>query len=304
MRRSLGGSTVERSLALAGYDPSSVDGALVETSMPTRRGHSVLLTQNLWNFLPLPQFRSLAAAYPVSMRGRMYARRALAQRNVSNAERVVVLTGTMARHVAPLVRSELVVSPVSVPCDVLEARQRSGAGAREATAVVPGTVTWFKEPEQALRVVRSIRLTGQRIDSVLFAGADDGSGAWQAVQKQAGAWGISVRRSILQRRELIATLNAARAVVMPSRLESLGLSVGESLWVRANLTASPIDAHVESAGRVGGHLTWLGAARPVTCGPRRTARELWSQWEDLGQVLGLRRPTSKETGAWRRDDDL
>lgn len=294
-RRSFGGTVVEASLAALGYDLESSSVALVETTRPRLRRHETVLVQNAWNFLDRRDFRRLAAPYPASMRRRMLARRQLSTAVVTRASRVVCLTEAMADLVGKRHDCEIVVSPVTLPLDFIQATQKAtvdGSVYSDDLVLIPGSITWYKRPSAAVDWIlanlgRSTEL------HLLFAGRDDGSGAAREVSTSAARAGLRAEIRSLERHEMVVAMQRARVVVLPSELESLGLSLGEALAMSRRVVASPIAPHREVASRIGVEPEWIGATKAQReCGPPATitAGEIVEQWNSLGNVLGLEKP--------------
>jgi glycosyltransferase involved in cell wall biosynthesis len=198
---------------------------------------------------------------------------------------VVCLTEAMADLVRRAVRREVEVAPVWLPYDFTQLAATGGTAYHDA-ALVPGTVTWFKNPAAALGVVRDLGL-----DRVVYAGRDDGSGCWPDLLERAEALGIAATRTTLSRQEMYDALVAATAVVLPSRLESLGFSLGEALTLSPRVVASPIPSHREVVSRVGRTPAWLTAGPiPAATGGAPAALDpdaVSASWTRVGEALGL-----------------
>lgn len=284
---SFGGQVVEGSLREVGVRSFGEGLALVESSIRVRRFQTVLV-QNAWNAIPQPEFRTRIREYPPSLRRRAQLRRAVSRRNIRRADKVVTLTYAMEQLVRDGVGVAAEVAPVSVPLqDWPDAPGPAATGRR--LCVVPGTVTWFKRPGLALDWVAG---SGDRIDTILFCGRDDGSGAWDDVKVRAAELGLRVDRRVLNRGELYGVMASAELVVLPSGLESLGFGLAEALLVARRVVASPIPAHLEVAERVGGPIEWLEAegsgARPMSPrGAVMTKEEAVREWVSAADALGL-----------------
>ena len=295
-RRSLGGHVVEDGLSRAGYDVRSGRGlALVETTQPRLEPFETVLAQNAWNVIPAGEFRRRLAEYPPRMRGRMLARRTTAQLNLRRAKRVISLTEAMGTLCARLSR-RVEVSPVTVPIDFLDETGEQLPKVKPGTLLVPGTVTWYKNPQAGLDLFeRHAAEAGWT--QVLFAGGDDGSGCWQAVETVARSRGIAAERRRLSRDEMRGACMTADAVVVPSKMESLSFSIAEALLLSSRVFASRIDAHVEIATRLRRAPVWLdGEAEQAA--PGASAGDVsagdWShEWDLLGTALGLSRAGSQ-----------
>lgn len=301
VRRSLGGRVVEDSLARVGFrlDPRV---QIVETARPQLRGGATVLVQNAWNFLDEEEFAELSRPYPRAMQRRMVQRRALAALNVRRAARVVALTAAMADLVTARTGRTVTLAPVAYPLDVLDDADADDAtGLPDAPFVLlPGTITWYKDPLTGLALVAA---RADLPDRVLLAGPDDGSGCWADVRRVAAALGLEVSATALGRPAMLTALRRARAVVVPSRLESLGFSVSEALALApGEVVASPLAAHRELAAGLGRTPTWIGEPAPTAPVPGTPvtpdAERLHDSWVALGTSLGLPRtttPTSTST---------
>ena len=192
------------------------------------------------------------------------------------------------------------VSPVSAPLDVVRSEVAGSDPSVRGWAVVPGSITWYKRPELALRwIAENQEKAG--VSQILFAGLDDGSGCWQHVRHLAGRLGISVERRNLARRQLYAALRGCTVAILPSRLETLGFGLGEALHVSPAVAASPIPSHLEIARRVGREPYWLGgptggSSWPSEPGePRLSTTSVRDDWVALGGALGLRPTRDRST---------
>jgi glycosyltransferase involved in cell wall biosynthesis len=285
-RRSIGGGMVEQSLAAAGFELAHPSVALVETRRPRRRPYDVVLAQSSWNVMPRRDFLRMSRPYPPSMRGRMWARRAVAWANLRRARRVLSLTEANADAVRRAIGREVEVAPVWVPWDVLELRPGTPPQS-SSRGLVPGTLSWFKNPAEALDVARRRGIT-----ELLFAGRDDGSGCWPDVIRRAAATGVTVSRRILPRQEMCDELASAAVVVLPSRAETLGFSLCEAMSLSPRVVASPLPSHREVAARLGAEPLWLpddGRSWPRRGGVALDADAVRRSWDALGKALGLER---------------
>lgn len=292
-RLSFGGQVVESGLRAMGARPeAAADVALVETATPRHRAFRAVLAQNAWNVVDAAEFDDLIGRLPPPHRRRVRMRRALAQVNVRRAGHVVCLSETMARWTRRI-SPRVVVAPVTVPVDLTTSIGTAapvvpaGAGAPSgAEALVPGTLTWHKNPVAAVRPLadRGVR----RID---FLGSDDGSGAWAAVRRACAERAVDGVRSSVDRDGMIAAVSGCGVVVVPSRLESLSLSLAEALVLAPDVIASRIPAHEELAERLGRQPAWLEADGTVTgrCGPRPELdpQRVRGQWREVAVALGL-----------------
>jgi hypothetical protein len=221
----------------------------------------------------------------------MVQRRALARFNARRTPRVVALTESMAELTGESIGRSVEVSEVLYPLSLLEPDQDPSALPDEPFVVVPGTVTWYKDPLVALAV------TGARPDlprRMVFAGPDDGSGCWAEVQRVAPALGLRVTGGPVTGPAMRAALGRAEAVILGSRLESLGFSLTEALALApGQVIASPLAAHRALAERVGREPEWLGQDAPPATGGGAPSPpvtdDVVTSWISLGECLGLSR---------------
>jgi glycosyltransferase involved in cell wall biosynthesis len=287
-RRSLGGRVVEDSLAEAGFAfrPSV---QLVETARPGRRGAEAVLVQNAWNFVPAAEFRDLSRPYPARMRRRMEQRRLLARLNTRRADRIVALTVPMAELTGRSVDRPVEVSEVLYPLSLLGPEDDAAGLPEEPFVVVPGTLTWYKDPVVALTLVAARADLPRR---VVFAGPDDGSGCWAEVQRVASTLGLRVTGGAVPAPVMRTALRRAAAVIVSSRLESLGFSLTEALALApGRVIASPLASHRALAERVGRMPEWLGQETAGATGDGAPTPPdpdaLRTSWRRLGECLGL-----------------
>ena len=288
-RVSFGGMVVEDSLSALGFRVSDDRVALVETASPRLRYDAVLL-QSAWNVLSPPLFREYMRPYPSAMKRRARLRRLVARTNLRRAGRVVCLTETVANMLADSLGIRAEVAPVTVPlhdwlepapCDAQEEQS-------DRFALVPGTVTWYKQPELALSWL-SDNDEPSTLDRVVFLGRDDGSGSWLEVRRQGERRGIAVEQFTVPHSQVYDLYRRARVTVLPSRLESLGFGLSEALLHSPRVWASPIPPHREVAGRTGREPTWIGEA-PIGRARRQgliTRAVAESEWVSVGEALGL-----------------
>lgn len=287
-RRSLGGAVVENSLRGVGFEFTAGRCALVETRRPARRAFTAVLAQNAWNVISRADFDRLATPYPPRMVARMRLRRMVAHVNLRRAERVVCLSEAMAELVqeAGVRADRVVVAPAYLALDMTRPSVRVSVAEREQSLLVPGTVTWYKAPAEALTIARE-----RGLERVRFAGPDDGSGCWSDIEGRARRLGLRASRETLSRDAMRDALASAALVVLPSQLESLGFSVGEALCHASEVVASPLPAHREAAAWMGVAPTWLshvGERRVVAATPPSEAA-VRASWTHVGEALGLPR---------------
>lgn len=287
-RRSLGGTVVEDSLRGVGFVLPDARCALVETQRPGSKPFAAVLAQNAWNVLPRADFARLAAPYPSRMVARMRLRRVVSAVNLRRARHVVCLSEAMGELVraAGVPDERVVVAPAYLALDMAEPATAGSEPAGEPFVLVPGTMTWYKDPQRALTTAAELGLARVR-----FAGPDDGSGCWEDVQRVATEKGLRVSLETLGRDEMRRALRDAALVVLPSRLESLGFSLGEALHHADRVVASALPAHVEAASWLGASPAWLpdhDVVAAASAAPHR-APDVRTHWVGVGEALGLRR---------------
>ena len=288
---SFGGQLVQDSLADVGYALQS-NVQMVETARPRSRAADVVLIQNAWNFIPEQEFQELARPYPRGMRRRMLQRRLLARLNTRRAGRVVALTSSMAELAGRYIARPVEVSEVMFPLSLLDEADDDVDLPAERFVLVPGTITWYKDPVVAAAVVASRPELPQRL---VFAGTDDGSGCWEEVSRVASTLGQRVTGGPVSPATMRASLRRAAAVVLPSRLESLGFSLSEALALApGEVMASGLPSHRDLAERVGRTPAWLGGEPSnllvADQGPQPPdPDDVRASWLRLGRCLGLSR---------------
>ena len=241
-RRSAGGSVVERCLRDAGFETATPGVALVETSRPGRRADSTVLAQSAWNVIPRVEFLRLGRRYPARMQARMAARRAVSIVNLRRAARVVCLTEAMADMVITHTDAEVVVARPLAPLDLYDGPK--GAAPDRDVVLVPGTVTWCKDPGAALPLARAVAQESGRPTRLQPAGRDDGSGCPADVRRRAGAAGLEVVQGPLDRTEMLGAVARSRLVV-PSRLDSLSLCLIKAHVLAPDVAARRTPVHEE-----------------------------------------------------------
>lgn len=296
-RLSLGGEVVELGLTRSGFSlPAASDVALVETERPRRGAFSVVLVQNAWNVVDVRTFVGLLRQYPPGKWPRVTLRRLMAWVNLRRAHRVVVLSSAMAALTRRLVPSTE-VCPVTVPLDFLDGATPPQDPTWEGVALVPGTITWHKNTAQAAAVVSALRDRGCPVTKIVLAGKDDGSGMLARTMEAAARAGVPCEQRVLSREEMRQATASAEVVVLPSRLESLSLSMAEALLLGRFVVASRIPAHVEMAGRLDREPVWIGSGGVLAgaCGlmPADQRAKWRAEWKNLGESLGLDRQDAR-----------
>lgn len=285
-RYSFGGSVVVDSLQAVGFRVNTPGVELVETAGPKRRPADAVLAQSLWNVLPSREFKAALRPYPKSMQTRSLARRELARVNLRRAKKVVCLTNSMAESVQLFTGRDVEVAPVCLPADAISTPRRALKSPGDGTALVPGTVTWYKRPDAALDWLT--RRADPNVARVCLAGEDDGSGCLEYTALLAERLGFELIHHPLGRREMWNAILDAAVILLPSSLESLGFSLSEALWRGRKVVASSIPAHIEVAQRVGVAPTWISGA--VSINPASGTIEpddIVEQWGRVGEALGL-----------------
>lgn len=297
-RRSLGGSLVESSLEFFGFSTSAPHLAIVETSAPRWRGYDVVLVQNAWNVISATLFKEMLEPYSPPMRRRMWARRALAHYNITRAGKVICLTEYMTDLCSVRTTAQCTTVPVHAPPDVTRftTRNRQETSGDATKILIPGTVTWYKNPAAGIEYARALRSERGRPSEVLLAGPDDGSGCLASMQTVARRYKLPLTNEVLNRNEMLQKLIEADVVCLGSRLESLGFSMAEALLLSPRVVASSIPTHKEISLRLGREPSWdFSPLAPYDSSPSplldsetlrfRTDHE----WIQLGHVLGLGR---------------
>ena len=293
-RESWGGRLVRQSLQDVGFHVEHRGTYLTEARPRVQRIHT-LLVQSAWNVVTDPVFEDLSRPYPRAMQRRFRARRLMTMWHLRRASRVVCLTEALADLVRPLTAAEILVRPVPCTTDLprLVTALPGRPQARWQNAVlVPGTVTWFKQPWKALPAVCALQETHPEPLTVVFAGTDDGSGASDYTSSLAEQHGINAEFLSLKRPQMVRAVRDARAVIVPSTLESLSLSLLEALYLSPLVLATGIAVHREAAGRTGRTPLWL-----ENLGPENTFDgsapappvDPTPAWLEVGRALGLRR---------------
>lgn len=295
-RRSFGGAIVESSLASVGFTDRA-GATLVEASRPQPERPRALLAQNAWNYIGLREFERMLRPYPAKLTARSWARRGVALVNTRRAEVVVALTPAMGATVADRAKRAVSVCPVAVPMDVAElsdphSTKQAPLGDPPVNVdfvLVPGTVSWYKRPFDALRLAAGHSSWPR---TVVFAGNDDGSGCAQYCTQLADDLGVTLVQRPMPRNEMLGAVSTAALVLLPSALESVGFSLGEALVLCPGVVgASPLAAHRDVAQLVGREPWWLGTPAPEL-GPCKTAANdlevVAAQWRIVGTTLGLR----------------
>lgn len=287
-RRSLGGSVVESSLNAVGWTPVPGSGvSLVETTLSARELHHVV-AQNAWNFVDSMTVRELVRPYPLLFRARVRGRRVISKFNVRRASTIVTLTEYMATLVTP-VASPVCVVPVTVPLDLTATSNQATGFLPPGTLLVPGSISWYKAPADALSIAQILRNRGLNVNQILFAGTTSDERCWSELQRLSAGMSFNVSRTTLDRSEMASALASSAATVVPSRLESLGFSVAEALALSAKVVVSDIPAHREIAGRIGRPPMWwnrvdITGEETDLCVSLDDGR--WrEEWENLAEML-------------------
>lgn len=281
-RRSLGGSAVEESLALVGFDAHrySKSVSLVETHIGRVNAY---VCQNAWNYISASQFLELQREYPLGHRIRPLARRALAQTNLRRSGIAIVLSEYMLGLMkANEPKTKMI--PVTLPLDILTHVSR-GNQLPEGTVLVPGSVTSYKAPEVALGLVPEFREMGYMAREVFFAGPSDGTDITQRLRRRANKLDTRFRNAVLTRVEMRDALETAELVVLPSKLESLGFSLAESLVFSEHVVARDLPSHRELSKRLGREPIWLSGTHLSNEGDPKCVDPGSPVWKDEWQFL-------------------
>ena len=296
-RRSAGGSVVERCLRDAGFETATPGVAIVETSRPGRRADSTVLAQSAWNVIPRVEFLRLGPALPRPDAG-THGRPA----GSVHHQPPPGCPGRLphpghGRHGDHPHRAEVVVARPLAPLDLYDGPQ--GAAPEQDVVLVPGTVTWYKDPGAALPLARALAEESGRPARLQLAGRDDGSGCLADVRRRAGAMGLDVVQGPLGRSEMLGAVARSRLVVVPSRLESLSLCLIEALVLAPDVAARRTPVHEEVAAHLGRSPAWLeewSPNGPVADRVEPTPEQVRTSWFEVGSALGLstRSPARKD----------
>lgn len=255
MTRSDGGNTVESGLSQVGY----IQGhgvALVETVAPRRKPFSIVLAQSAWNFVDVDTKNRLQHKYPRKYQAKIAARRAVAALNVKRADKIVCLSDYMSQLVFRQTgRDSTVVSLAST----LDSTATKESTTPPYDVLVPGTITWYKQPSRALDGSTLGSEPWQPGTRFLFAGSDDGFGAWQEIRDIAERKHYIVETKHLSRQQLIAAYRNIPVTILPTALESLSFCLIEALNLAPSVWATAIPPHREVAQRIGREPRWLSA---------------------------------------------
>lgn len=291
-RLSFGGSAVERSLMAVGYDLDHARVALVETRRPMTSPFETVVAQNAWNVIPRSDFRKLLSLYPTRMHPRIVARRAVSQLNLRRAEKVVALTEYMALLCERAVGRAVQVSPVVRPVE--ETEPTFGVEGPHlpfdgSFALVPGSVTWYKNPLEALSYLESM----SSLRRILFAGVCDDERCRSAIVERSAAAGLEVAFRAFDPLQMPAVYSAAEMVLLPSKMESLGFALAEALLHSRAVAASVIPAHREIAQRLNFYIEEPQGGGSIgtltSVGELISSQALDLQWVRLGEALNLKR---------------
>lgn len=282
MRRySFGGQLVANSLASSGMQSVPRHASLIETTMQRRL--SVVLVQNSWNVIPWHEFRERARPYRLRWKVRALARRLVARVNLRRARKILCLTESLRPQIETLAPGKVEVLPIAMPWGFSrEAPQ--GVYVQAGTALVVGTITWYKRPELALEVIAS---HAPNINLVTFVGGIEAQEFWEQIMRRAEELGLQAQHRLVPAIEMPRLYAQAEVTVLPSSLESLGFAVIESLLYGNRVLVSDIPAHRDASRNLGGSQPeWFDAdAQLVTVNEvqreRATESEVRSQWTAL-----------------------
>ncbi|WP_425402473.1 glycosyltransferase [Knoellia sinensis] len=290
-RTSFGGAVVRESLRAVGVDAIPASVSLVETATSWRPPKTILV-QSAWNVIPRRDFLRLIRPYPLRMQAKALARRIVAARAIRAAERVVCLTSYLGEVVRTNFAVDVTVAEATAPLDHWRTSNDQLSYRDPCLAIVVGTVTWYKRPDLALRVLKERR---PQVRRVRFLGRDDGSGAWAHVRDVANALGLSVESDVVSHSQIRLEYAKAGVCVLPSALESLGFGLSEALLLSEDVLASSIPPHVEIARRIGRSPEWIHVREdglPPDEDQSHEGRTLTqalahAEWTRVAQALGL-----------------
>lgn len=259
---SLGGAAVHRSLNMVIEEPQVARVALCETAFPRLRGYEAVVVQNALTVIPLHRAFDLMAGTTVKGRARLVAIQSIAYANMRMSSKIVCLTSASATLVAahvPRLAKRIVTSPVTLPLYFAQEPPRAPRHLHRGEGpyiVIPGAVERYKNLEFGVAVVahavsdtsiREVRLVGPCPDRRLC----------ETLLRLARNFGLRLRISSPGEDGFFEQIQRAAAVLLPSRLESLGFILPESLALGCRVAASDIPAHMEVAARLGQKPEWF-----------------------------------------------
>jgi glycosyltransferase involved in cell wall biosynthesis len=246
LRSSGGGSAVRNSLGIREIDlPSRV--FLRETRFGWSRPR-VVLAQNALNFISNSEASHLAGG-SFAFDPKQQLRRLLSSVAIRRAERTVCLTHAMKEIVlqsAPRAGETLVVSPVTVPTDVIEfvrANQTPRLG--ETGLFHVGGILRYKRLET---LILALALSERERKIIDLIGAS--TPYLNDLNRLANSVGVTIRNEHWTREKLFANLGRASTVVATTSIESLGFPVSEAAVLGCRVLATGIPAHRELAERL------------------------------------------------------
>ena len=259
--------------------------SLVETTMQPQL--SVVLVQNSWNVIPWNEFFDRARPYRLRWKLRAITRRLVARVNLWRARKVLCLTESLRAQIETLAPGKVEVVSIAMPWGIpREAPQ--GVSTKPGTALVVGTITWYKRPELALEVIAS---HAPNINVVTFVGGIEAHELWEQIMRRAEELGLQAQHRLAPAIEMPKLYAQAEVTVLPSSLESLGFAVIESLLYGNRALVSDIPAHRDASRNLGGtQPEWFDADAQLVAvdevqRERVTESEVRRQWAALRDRL-------------------
>ena len=266
MRRSShGGTAVAQSLASGSprsYTPSH-RSALVETALPRLSPLNVLVAQNALAVCPRDTLLDAMNGSPRAVMARLAVVRQIANFNVRRARHVVCLSQQMSELVSaavPCAAARIITAPVTLPISTIEALSvlPQVPQLRDTYVAVPGIVSRYKAIPTIVRALARIRPT-TGCDTIRICGPIADKTLVIELRDEATRLSLKVEFLTLTPDDLIPFLRDALVVALPSRLESLGFLLPESVAVGARIAATDIPAHRETALRLNASVAWFVA---------------------------------------------
>ena len=164
----------------------------------------------------------------------------------------------------------------------------------EPFVLVPGTLTWYKDPQQALSIASE-----RGFERVRFAGPDDGSGCWEDVERVGSRAGrFASRCETLGRTRCGSRCATPRSWSCRAASRAWASRSGRRWTTPADVVASALPAHIEAAAWMGSSppgsrsptaASLPASAAPATAVPREP--DVRASWVAVGEALGLRQVT-------------
>jgi glycosyltransferase involved in cell wall biosynthesis len=257
-RWSLGGDAVVQSLLTSGLTAGASGVHLRETARPTWVRPRAVLAQNALTVAPWSELGPILRAATFTTKAKTAAMIGVTSLNLRRAERIVVLSETMADYVRrahPRRAGRVTVRPVTLPLDVLD-HVPAPTAARDPVAAVVASVSPHKDLTTTIRALaRASSIVG--FHEVIVYGQLDDRALGSRLVALAADLGLDLRTAVAGRKELLQALAGAAVVVVPSLLESLGLALPEACISTPRVAAAAVPAHIEGARRVHATVDWF-----------------------------------------------